>query len=103
MPRAGVEPARPCGHYALNVARLPFRHLGNLLPMVNDTKSGAPAQRRKCATRSNYGYDVAEGRRGSDALIHPQNVQRVTVDDPFDLVLRYTRQMMILRELVQPP
>lgn len=29
VPRAGVEPARPCGHYALNVARLPFRHLGN--------------------------------------------------------------------------
>ena len=28
VPRARVELARPCGHYALNVARLPFRHLG---------------------------------------------------------------------------
>lgn len=23
---AGVEPARPCGHQALNLTRLPFRH-----------------------------------------------------------------------------
>ena len=28
VPRARVELARPCGHYALHVARLPFRHLG---------------------------------------------------------------------------
>ena len=28
VPRARVELARPCGHYALNVARLPFRHFG---------------------------------------------------------------------------
>ena len=28
VPRARVELARPYGHYALNVARLPFRHPG---------------------------------------------------------------------------
>lgn len=28
VPRAGVEPARPLGHSALNAARLPLRHLG---------------------------------------------------------------------------
>ena len=39
VPRAGVEPARPCGHYALNVARLPFRHLGNLNPILIDASA----------------------------------------------------------------
>jgi hypothetical protein len=28
VPKVGFEPTRPCGHYALNVARLPFRHFG---------------------------------------------------------------------------
>ena len=28
MPKEGFEPSRPKGHYALNVARLPFRHFG---------------------------------------------------------------------------
>ena len=42
VPRAGVEPARPRGHYALNVARLPFRHLGNLSSMVNDDHQSTP-------------------------------------------------------------
>src|SRR5947209_6230143 len=28
VPRAGVEPARPCGHRFLRPTRLPFRHLG---------------------------------------------------------------------------
>ena len=28
VPKVGLEPTRPCGHYALNVARLPFRHFG---------------------------------------------------------------------------
>ena len=32
VPRARVELARPCGHYALNVARLPFRHPGTAYP-----------------------------------------------------------------------
>ena len=32
VPRARVELARPCGHYALNVARLPFRHPGTVCP-----------------------------------------------------------------------
>ena len=30
VPRVGFEPTRPQGHYALNVARLPFRHLGKV-------------------------------------------------------------------------
>ena len=28
MPKEGFEPSCPYGHYALNVARLPFRHFG---------------------------------------------------------------------------
>jgi hypothetical protein len=28
VPKEGFEPSRPYGHYALNVARLPFRHFG---------------------------------------------------------------------------
>ncbi len=28
VPKVGFEPTCPCGHYALNVARLPFRHFG---------------------------------------------------------------------------
>src|SRR6267378_6370924 len=31
VPRAGVEPARPCGHRFLRPTRLPFRHLGAAL------------------------------------------------------------------------
>jgi hypothetical protein len=31
VPRGRVELPRPYGHYALNVARLPFRHLGPTL------------------------------------------------------------------------
>lgn len=38
VPRARVELARPCGHYALNVARLPFRHLG--IRVCNSAFSG---------------------------------------------------------------
>ena len=28
VPKEGFEPTHPCGHYVLNVARLPFRHFG---------------------------------------------------------------------------
>ena len=28
VPKRGLEPPRPCDHYDLNVARLPFRHFG---------------------------------------------------------------------------
>ena len=28
VPKVGFEPTRPCGHYALNVACLPFHHFG---------------------------------------------------------------------------
>jgi hypothetical protein len=40
VPKAGFEPARAIAHYALNVARLPFRHFGvaktvyNLSPLT---------------------------------------------------------------------
>ena len=34
VPKVGLEPTRPCGHYALNVARLPFRHFGALPPSL---------------------------------------------------------------------
>ena len=30
VPKGRFELPRPYGHYALNVARLPFRHFGNL-------------------------------------------------------------------------
>ena len=40
VPRARVELARPCGHYALNVARLPFRHLGTVCPGASDLVVG---------------------------------------------------------------
>jgi hypothetical protein len=36
MPKEGFEPTRPTGHYALNVARLPFRHFG----IFQKSKSG---------------------------------------------------------------
>ena len=29
VPKVRFELTRPCGHYALNVARLPFRHFGS--------------------------------------------------------------------------
>jgi hypothetical protein len=28
VPKEGFEPTHPCGHCALNAARLPFRHFG---------------------------------------------------------------------------
>ena len=31
VPKERFELSRPCGHYALNVARLPFRHFGMVL------------------------------------------------------------------------
>ena len=33
VPKVRFELTRPCGHYALNVARLPFRHFGSRLPV----------------------------------------------------------------------
>ncbi len=38
VPKVGFEPTRPCGHYALNVARLPFRHFGKNREMVGGTR-----------------------------------------------------------------
>ncbi len=40
VPREGFEPTRAYAHYALNVARLPFRHLG----MVNPGAKLSPSQ-----------------------------------------------------------
>ena len=38
VPKVGFEPTRPYGHYALNVARLPFRHFGtSKRTVVGDT------------------------------------------------------------------
>ena len=34
VPKVRFELTRPYGHYALNVARLPFRHFGTRLIMV---------------------------------------------------------------------
>ena len=34
-PRTGSELARPSGHYAANVARLPFRHPGTVWPCAS--------------------------------------------------------------------
>ena len=33
VPKEGLEPSCPYGHYALNVARLPFRHFGAICPL----------------------------------------------------------------------
>ena len=30
LPETGLEPERPCGHKILSLARLPFRHSGNM-------------------------------------------------------------------------
>ena len=40
VPKERFELSRPCGHYALNVARLPFRHFGvvGLQASVNYTE-----------------------------------------------------------------
>ena len=32
IPKEGLEPSRPCGHWILSPARLPFRHFGLLRP-----------------------------------------------------------------------
>ncbi len=74
VPRVGVEPTRPCGHYVLNVARLPFRHPGSIVrisnlstyPMVND----APVPNSVIRPPS---FD-------------PKRVQRVAIDDALNLV-----------------
>jgi hypothetical protein len=39
VPKVRFELTRPCGHYALNVARLPFRHFG-------PSSQYAPARRK---------------------------------------------------------
>jgi hypothetical protein len=40
VPRVGVEPTCPFEHYALNVARLPFRHLGPFYQPKKPTLAG---------------------------------------------------------------
>ena len=34
VPKGRFELPRPCGHYALNVARLPFRHFGAMTSRI---------------------------------------------------------------------
>ena len=31
VPEVGLEPTRPCGHWILSPARLPFRHSGRVV------------------------------------------------------------------------
>ena len=67
VPRAGFEPARPCGHYALNVARLPFRHLG-LVPTRTSGPCDAaavagPRVRRKAVDCIKWDVGRTNGRR----------------------------------------
>jgi hypothetical protein len=35
IPKVGLEPTRPCGHWILSPARLPFRHFGKVLERAN--------------------------------------------------------------------
>ncbi len=60
MPKRGRPSFRSAAHQSC-VAKRASRHLSRpLRPRVS------PAVRGKCATQSNYGYDVAEGRRGRE-------------------------------------
>src|SRR3990172_6385565 len=64
VPRAGFEPARPYGHYALNVARLPFRHLGLRCARTCEVyqPSFMPASRRNRTLSPHDSHDlIVEG------------------------------------------
>ena len=46
VPRERFELSCPCGHYALNVARLPFRHLGDVYKLYRiRTRSSTIAEK----------------------------------------------------------
>ena len=46
VPKVRFELTRPYGHYALNVARLPFRHFGTGIIMVPPPPGGNREERR---------------------------------------------------------
>ena len=56
VPRVGFEPTRPYGHYALNVARLPFRHLGSKLPTGVPVEDAAAPQRVRVRSTGRLTY-----------------------------------------------
>ena len=61
VPEEGFEPSRPCGHWILNPARLPFRHSGR--DCVSACHLGASAATSADAGARSY-------------LIAPRNVKR---------------------------
>ena len=48
----GVEPTRPCGHWILNPARLPFRHSGNCLHRIKLRHRFQVVKRPRAGSRS---------------------------------------------------
>ncbi len=77
VPREGFEPTRAYAHYALNVARLPFRHLGtrpsgkrpspgrsNTIKDTLLTLTWQPLHVRRSVVRSFLGREEAPRTRG---------------------------------------
>ena len=58
VPKGRFELPRPCGHYALNVARLPFRHFGTMPASANrdNLPSGLRRLPRKPQTLATFLY-----------------------------------------------
>ena len=48
IPKVGLEPTRPCGHWILSPARLPFRHFGLSGTGLETVKFYARPPRRQC-------------------------------------------------------
>ena len=53
VPKVGLEPTRPCGHWILNPARLPFRHFGTMLPAARQI--AAPYKRHSSSHSALHG------------------------------------------------
>ena len=53
VPKVGLEPTRGCPHYALNVARLPFRHFGLLGCLLVGVRGLEPRTSILSGSRSN--------------------------------------------------
>ena len=65
VPKVGFEPTRAYAHYALNVARLPFRHFGAVLSVYMLAPSGSASPARGFAVFRGQKAEgqKAEGRR----------------------------------------
>ena len=88
VPREGLEPTRPCGHWYLKPARLPFRHLGTD-PRIDRYRSTA---RRHVSTSQNRS-------EGSEDLPQSGSLERVADHD--DLVREGQREhVSTLRQLL---